>query len=117
MKKKLPRMYLYLGNNDYGRIERELTTYVSGFLFGRNLQPDKISYLDWDIYGLQLCKKTEETIWISYHALKCAQYFPNRMVLIIDEFTMSFFDSPAGNMVLMDQPNWVHIVNNYLEMK
>jgi len=117
MTKKLRRMYLFLADNDYGRVERDLNLYVAPFVFGRGLRANEISYLTWDIYGLKLSEKTEDTIWDSYHTLKCAEYFPNRLFLIVDNFTWSFWDAHAPNMILMDQPNWPNILTNSLEMK
>ena len=117
MRKKLRRTYLYLGNNDYGRVEAELNMYVTCFLFGLDLRANQISYLEWDIYVLLLTEKNERNIWDSYHMLKCADYFPNRLFLVIDKFTWSFFESHRPNMVLMDQPNWPNIVNNHLETR
>jgi hypothetical protein len=110
-------MYLFLANNDYGRIERDLNLFVAPFIFGRDLRANQISYLTWDVYGLQLSEKTEESIWDSYHMLKCAEYFPSRAFLVIDKFTWSFWDSPAPNMILMDQPDWANILANALETK
>jgi hypothetical protein len=110
-------MYLYLANNDYGRVERDLNLFVAPFVFGRDLRANEISYLNWDAYGLQLGEKNEDTIWTSYHTLKCAEYFPTRAFLIVDRFTWSFWEKPAPNMILMDQPNWPNILSNALEIR
>ena len=118
MRKKLRRAYLYLDNRDYGRIEAELNTYVACFKFCRGLTINQISYLEWDIYGLQLNDRSVDSIWeASYHTLKCAQYFPGRLFLIIDRFTWGFFESPTPNMVLMDQPNWPNMILNHMEIR
>ena len=116
MTKKLRKAYLYLDNRDYGRIEAELNTYVACFKFGRHLTINEISYLQWDIYGLSLSSRDSDSIWeASYHTHKAAQYFPNRLFLIVDKFTWDFFEAPTPNMVLMDQPNWPNIIRNHLE--
>lgn len=117
MTKKLRRMYLSLANNDYGRVERDLNLFVAPFVFGRGLKPNEVSYLDWDVYGLQLTEKTEDTIWDSYHTMKAAEYFPNRAFLIVDQFTWGFWDTHRPNMILMDQPNWFNVLSNALEMR
>lgn len=113
MKKKLRRMYLFLASGDYGEIEREITTYVSPFNFGRDLKANQVSYLEWDVYGFQLSRKGEESTWDAYHTYKCAQYFPNRLILIIDKFTLGFFDDVPSNMLLMDQPNWPNLMEQF----
>lgn len=117
MRKKLRRAYLYLADGDYGRIEDELNLYVSPFLFGRELSVTKVSYLEWDVYGLKLIDKTEDSIWNMYRVFKCAEFFPNRFFLIIDRFTWNLFDEHRPNMVLMDQPNWANILVTHLEKR
>ena len=118
MRSKLRKAYLYLDNEDYAGIERELNTYVACFTFGRNLRVNQISYLQWDLYGLQLNDAGSDNVWeASYHVFKCAEYFPARTFLIIDKFTWNFFETHPPNMVLMDQPNWPNIIRNRLETK
>jgi len=115
MRKKLTKIFLYLDNQDYGRVENELSLYLP-CKFCRHLTINEISYLTWDIYGLSLSSRDADSIWeASYHTLKAAEYFPNRLFLIIDRFTWDFFEVPTPNMVLMDQPNWPNIIINHLE--
>jgi hypothetical protein len=116
--KKLRRAYLYLANRDYGRVESELNTFVSPFIFGRHLKPNKVSFLEWDLIGIQLTdKRDEDNVWDVYHFHKCASYFPSRTFLVIDRITWNLFESRTPNMILMDQPNWVSLINNSLESK
>jgi len=114
---KLLRAYLYLANDDYGRVEALLNMYVAGFVCGRGLHPNSISHLEWDLYVFNLIEKGEDNVWIAYHVEKAAQYFPSRSFLIINKFTLNFFDTPFPNMILMDQPNWINIIRNHLEMR
>lgn len=108
---------MYLGNNDYGRIEALLNMYVSRFIFSRGLRPNNVSHLEWDLYGFNLVDRGEDNVWDAYHVQKVAQYFPSRVFLITDEFTWKFFDEHRPNIVLMDQPNWPNIIINYLELR
>lgn len=117
MQSKLLRAYLYLGNDDYGRIEASLNMYVAGFVCGRGLRPNNISHLEWDLYVFNLAERGEDNVWLAYHVEKAAQYFPSRAFLITDQFTLDFFGTLSPNMTLMDQPNWPNIIRNHLEMR
>jgi len=117
MTKNLKRAYLYLGNDDYGRVEAALNTYVAGFVCGRGLKPNNISHLEWDLYVFNLIERGDDNVWLAYHVEKASQFFPSRIFLIIDHFTLDFFDPPSTNMLLMDQPNWPTILRNRLEIK
>lgn len=116
MTKALRRAYLYLANDDYGRIEAALNIYIAGFVFGRNLRPNNVSHLEWDLYVFNLISRGEDNVWLTYHVEKGAQYFPNRAFLITDQFTWNFFSETSSNMILMDQPNWPNILRNKLEI-
>ena len=116
MIKSLKRAYLYLGNDDYGRVEASLNTYVAAFVCGRKMRPNEVSYLSWDLYVFNLITRGEDNVWLAYHVEKAAQYFPSRSFLITDRFTWEFFDVKSPNMILMDQPNWSNILRNQLEI-
>ena len=113
----MKRAYLFLADNDYGRIEAELNMFVGPFVFGRDLRANHISYLQWDLHGLKLVDKAEDSVWDAYHFMKSAQYFPSRAFLVVDRFTWEMFDTFSSNMILMDQPNWPNLVLNQLETK
>ena len=115
---KLRRAYLYLANKKYGQVEADLNTFVSPFVFGRNLKPNKVSFLSWDLIGLQLTgRQTDDNIWDVYHFHKCASYFPSRTFLVIDKTTWGMFESYTPNMILMDTPNWACLTIRNLESK
>lgn len=117
MIKNLKRAYLYLGNDDYGRVEAALNTYVASFVCCRGLRPNNISHLEWDLYVFNLVDRGEDNTWLAYHVEKAAQCFPNRVFLITDQFTMDFFSKVPINLTLMDQPNWPNIIRNRLEIR
>jgi hypothetical protein len=117
MTKNLRRMYLWLGDKDYGQVEADFQMYVGFFLFGRHLKPSEVSYRDWDVYGIKFTEESEDNIWDTYHLKKCAEYYPSRLIVIMDRFTWGFFDERPDNMILMDQPNWANIVKRHLESK
>ena len=112
----LYRAYSYLADGNYAAVEADLWMFVGCFVFGRNLRPNAVSVLEWDLYILQLMDRREDSIWIAYHTVKCAKYHPDRTILVVDKFTLDCLEERTPNMVLMDQPNWHNMLIHTMEI-